>query len=178
MNQRLSRRRFLHLSGAALGTAALAACQPAAPAATGEMSEEQPAAERVQIEFLGMPGSPDLIPEEQELFHDENPNIEWVLVQQAQGTSRLEQLMALVVAGTPPDTSRVESDVYRTFAHLGLLLPITSYIEADPEFSAPTTGSNPRKTTARSTRVKATASAPAGSPPTSTTTSPSLRSSA
>ena len=138
MNQQLSRRRFLHFSGAAaLGTAVLAACQPAVQQGSGEMSDEMPAAERVKVEFLGMPGSPDLIPEEQELFHDENPNIEWVLVQQAQGTSRLEQLMALVVAGTPPDTSRIESDVYRTFAHLGLLLPITSYIEADPEFSAP-----------------------------------------
>ncbi|MBV7336539.1 extracellular solute-binding protein [Chloroflexi bacterium TSY] len=135
MNQHLSRRQFLHLSGTTvLGAALLAACQPAS-IETGASDGTQATGERVTIEFLGMPGSPDLIPEEQELFHDEHPDVEWALVQQAQGTSRLEQLMSLVAAGTPPDTARVESDVYRTFAHLGLLLPITSYIDADAEFS-------------------------------------------
>lgn len=51
MNQQLSRRRFLHVSGAAaLGTAVLAACQPAGTQ-TEEMSEAQPAAERARSNF-------------------------------------------------------------------------------------------------------------------------------
>lgn len=138
MKKHLSRRQFLRLSGITTAATLLAACQ-GVPGQTGSTAagEAQPAVERVTVEFLGMPGNPDLIPEEQEKFHDEHPDIEWMLVQQAEGTSRLEQLLATVAAGTPPDGSRVESDVYRTFAHLGLLLPLTEYINTDPEFSKP-----------------------------------------
>jgi multiple sugar transport system substrate-binding protein len=107
------------------------------PAAEATPVAPEPVAKEVTVEFLGMPGMEEKIPEEQEKFHDENPGIKWLLVEQPGGVSALEQLMALVAAGTPPDTSRVESSVYRTFAHLGLLLPITEYIKADPELSKP-----------------------------------------
>jgi multiple sugar transport system substrate-binding protein len=149
MKSRLSRRDFLYLAGAASGTALLAACQPApppaapaAPAAATEAPAAQPTAapppaEKVTIEFLGEPGSADLRAEEKEKFEAENPNIEWVQVEQPAGVSRLEQLLTLVAAGTPPDCARVESDVYRTFCKYGLLLAITEYIKADPELSKP-----------------------------------------
>ncbi len=142
--KRISRRQFLYLTGAASGAAILAACgkeeeKPAeeAPAATEEVVAEAPPKERVKIEFLGDPGDPVLYPEEMEKFHAENPDVEWVLVQQAEGVSRLEQLLSLVAAGTPPDCSRVESDVYRTFCKDALLLSLSDYIAADPEMSDP-----------------------------------------
>mgnify|MGYP001113427495 CR=1 FL=1 len=143
--KRMSRREFLRLVGVASGSVVLAACQSKAPATIEADTDDggaqptaaPPEAELVAIEFLGMPGSEDLIPEEQEKFHNENPNIEWVLVQQAEGVSRLEQLLSLVAAGTPPDCARVESDVYRTFCASELLLPITDYINADSEMSDP-----------------------------------------
>jgi len=162
--KRMSRRDFLYLTGAASGAALLAACQPkatptaapveeatAAPAeeattAPAEPTEAPAPAEAVKIEFLGMPGMEDKIPEEQEKFHAENPGVKWVLVEQAEGQSRLEQLLSLVAAGTPPDCARVESDVYRTFAAMDLLLPITDNINADPEMSNPDYWIQPQET--------------------------------
>ena len=145
--RRMNRREFLLLTGAASGAALLAACQPketptAAPAVATEAppvepTEAPPPAEKVTIEFLGEPGTADLRAEEQEKFQAENPNIEWVQVEQPETVSRLEQLLTLVAAGTPPDCARVESDVYRTFCKYELLLAITENIKADPELSKP-----------------------------------------
>jgi multiple sugar transport system substrate-binding protein len=145
--KRLSRREFLYLAGAASGAALLAACKPkeeptevpvAGPTSTPEeVATEAPPVEVVTIEFLGEPGVLEMRDEEAEKFQAENPNIEWVQVEQAEAMSRLEQLLALVAAGTPPDCARVESDVYRTFCKYELLLPISDRIAADPELSAP-----------------------------------------
>jgi multiple sugar transport system substrate-binding protein len=144
--KRMSRREFLTLAGAASGAALLAACQPAAaPTATPKPTEAPPAkptatpppAEPVTIEFLGEPGGAEWRDEEKEKFEGENPNVEWIQVEQPEGVSRLEQLMTLVAAGTPPDCARVESDVYRTFCNYGLLLGISDRIAADPVLSAP-----------------------------------------
>jgi len=137
--KRMSRREFLTLAGAASGAALLAACQPKATptAVSAEPTKAPPPAKKVTIEFLGEPGGAEWRDEEREKFQGENPNIEWVQVEQPEGVSRLEQLMALVAAGTPPDCARVESDVYRTFCKYGLLLPISDRIAADPELSKP-----------------------------------------
>jgi len=142
---RMSRREFLRLAGIASSAAALAACQPTAMEPEEPEPDEKPseptaappAAEPVTIEFLGSPGNDDLYPEEEAKFREENPNIEWILVSQAEGMSRLEQLLSLVAAGTPPDCARVESDVYRTFCKDKLLLPLTDFINADDEMSDP-----------------------------------------
>ena len=97
--KRMNRREFLVLAGATSGVALLAACQPketptAAPAEAteappAEPTEAPPPAEAVTIEFLGEPGTTDLRPEEQEKFQAENPNIEWVQVEQPEGASSL-----------------------------------------------------------------------------------------
>jgi ABC-type glycerol-3-phosphate transport system substrate-binding protein len=131
--RQMSRREFLSLVGAAGSAALLAACAPPAtpepeeketPAAA-EVATEAAPAEVVTIEFLGEPGTAELREEEKEKFETENPNIEWVQVEQPEVVSRLEQLLTLVAAGTPPDCARVESDVYRTFCKYELLLAIT-----------------------------------------------------
>lgn len=141
----MSRREFLLLTGTMSGAALLAACcprqedqPPTAPAtAPGDVSPTQapPPVEEVTIEFLGEPGVLDMRDEEAARFESEHPNIKWVQVEQAEGVSRLEQLLSLVAAGTPPDCARVESDVYRTFCKDDLLLGISAYIQADPELS-------------------------------------------
>lgn len=145
--KRMSRRQFLALAGAASASALLEACTPKEePAATPEGDVSAPPAEEVTVEFLGMPGSEELIPDEQAKFEEENPGIKWILVEQAEGMSRLEQLMSLVAAGTPPDCARVESDVYRTFCKGGLLLGISDQIDADPELSKPDYWIQPQET--------------------------------
>ena len=140
----ISRRSFLQTAGMVGAASVLAACAPqaptAAPAATAAPKKEEPTAapvqaEVVQIECLGDPGDPTKYEEEMKRFEEMNPGVKWVQVQQAEGTSRLEQLMTLVAAGTPPDVSRVESDVYRTFCKDKLLMDITDRITVDPELS-------------------------------------------
>ncbi|HNT77821.1 MAG TPA: extracellular solute-binding protein [Anaerolineae bacterium] len=146
--KRMSRREFLLLAGAASGAVVLAACgqpttQPtAAPTAKPgdtkvEPTAAPPAAEKVKIEFLGEPGGTEWREEEKAKFEGENSNIEWIQVEQAEGVSRLEQLLSLVAAGTPPDCARVESDVYRTFCKDKLLLSLDNYIASDAEMSKP-----------------------------------------
>jgi multiple sugar transport system substrate-binding protein len=129
------------------GVALLAACGPkatpttapeeAVEVPTAEPTQAPPPPEKVTIEFLGEPGTAEARPEEKEKFEAEHPNIEWVQVEQAEAMSRLEQLLALIAAGTPPDCARVESDVYRTFCKDDLLLGVSSNIQADPVLSKP-----------------------------------------
>jgi multiple sugar transport system substrate-binding protein len=142
--KRMSRREFLYLSGTVTSATLLAACAPKAtpveepaPEEEPQVTPQAPAAEAVVIEFLGEPGVLEMRDEEAEKFEGENPGIEWVQVEQAEGVSRLEQLLSLVAAGTPPDCARVESDVYRTFCKDDLLLGISANIKADPELSKP-----------------------------------------
>ena len=62
-------------------------------------------------------------------FEKENPNIkvEWLHTPDQYA----EKFLALVAAGTPPDTAFVGSDVYRTYIKDKLLLDITDFKEAD-----------------------------------------------
>jgi multiple sugar transport system substrate-binding protein len=141
-SKRLSRRGFLQLAGATGSLVFLAACQAPIPGATSGSAGGAPTQERVKIEFLGMPGMPDAIPEEQARFHEEHPDVEWVLVEQQEGV----QLLTLLAAGTPPDCSRIESNVYRTFVVEDVLVDITDFIDADPLFSAPDYWIQPQET--------------------------------
>lgn len=139
----LSRRHFLILAGATGTTALLAACAPVgqAPAAGGGEAAA-PAGEVITLEFLGDPGIPDNYPDEQEKFHDEHPNLAWKQVQQQEGV----QLLTLIAAGTPPDTARIESNLYRTFVKDKVLVDITDLIQADALFSKPDYWLQPQET--------------------------------
>jgi multiple sugar transport system substrate-binding protein len=130
------------LAGAAGSTALLAACQPPAQAPATEGSAGAPAAELITIEFLGDPGIPDNYPAEQEKFQEEYPNLAWKQVQQQEGV----QLLTLIAAGTPPDTARVESNVYRTFVKDKVLVDVTDFIQADSLLSKPDYWLQPQET--------------------------------
>lgn len=130
MKNRMSRREFMVLAGAMSSIALVAACQPVGPGAAGG-GVAAPAAEVIVLEFLGDPGNPDNYPDEQKKFHEEHPNLEWKQVQQQEGV----QLLTLIAAGTPPDCSRIESNVYRTFVKDKVLVDVTDFIEADDLFS-------------------------------------------
>jgi multiple sugar transport system substrate-binding protein len=63
-------------------------------------------------------------------FEKENPNIkvEWLHTPELYA----EKFLALVAAGTPPDTAFIGSGEYRTYIKDNLLLDITDFLEADP----------------------------------------------
>ena len=133
INNDLSRRTFLKLAGISLSATALAACTTAtAPAAqSGEGDAAAPDAGVTQISFMGWgnPGEDEGVRNAIKQFESEQPNIkvEWLHTPETYA----EKFLALVAAGTPPDTAFVGSDVYRTYIKDNLLLDITDYLAAD-----------------------------------------------
>lgn len=129
----LSRRNFLKFSGLTLGTLALAACAPAAaPGQAGTASSDAAPAQGVtQISFMGWgnPGEDEGVRKAIAQFETETPNIkvEWLHTPEQYA----EKFLALVAAGTPPDTAFIGSDNYRTYIKDKLLLDITDFLEAD-----------------------------------------------
>jgi len=153
--KRLSRREFLRLGALTTAGAALAACQPQVVRETVEVEvpvertvevevektvvvEATPAPEEVvEITFMGWGGV-----EEDEgvrsairVFEGAEPNIKvtWLHTPENYG----EKMLAMIAAGTPPDTAFVGSYDYRTYARDGLLLDITDMLKADPVVGAP-----------------------------------------
>lgn len=153
--KRMSRREFLTLAGAASGAALLAACQPQVVKETVEVPVERtvevekivketvvvqatPAPEEmVEISFMGWGG-----PEEDEgvraairVFEGAEPNIKVTWLHTPELYS--EKMLAMVAAGTPPDTAFVRNQDFITYAHEGLLLDITDMLKADPVVGRP-----------------------------------------
>ncbi len=139
---RMSRRDFLRWTGVGGSAALLVACAPVAQAPAGAAGAAAPAAEVITLEFLGDPGIPDNYPSEQAKFHDEHPNLAWKAVQQQEGV----QLLTLIAAGTPPDTARIESNLYRTLVKDKVLVDVTDFIQADSLLSKPDYWLQPQET--------------------------------
>ncbi len=132
---RVSRRGFLQWGGISLAATVLAACAPPAapqPAAAPAVKEEvAPAAKEVTISFMGWGG-----PEEDEgvraaikVFQEENPSIKVTWLHTPENYS--EKLLAMIAAGTPPDTAFIRNQEFMTYAHEGMLLDITEKLKAD-----------------------------------------------
>ncbi len=145
MKKHLSRRDFIKIAGMASGAGILAACAPAAAPTeapkAAEKATEAPAApaakEVVEITFTGWGGT-----EEDEgvkaaanYFMGENPNIKVTWIQIPENYQ--EKTMAMVAAGTPPDTAFVDNGNFQTYARDGLLLDITNQLKSDPVVGAP-----------------------------------------
>jgi multiple sugar transport system substrate-binding protein len=129
----LSRRTFLKFSGITLGAVVLAACAPAAPqgAATSTEGGNAPATGVTEISFMGWgnPGEDEGVRNAIAQFEKETPDVkvEWLHTPEQYA----EKFLALVAAGTPPDTAFIGSDNYRTYIKDKLLLDLTDFIEAD-----------------------------------------------
>jgi multiple sugar transport system substrate-binding protein len=130
----LSRRTFLKFTGMSLGAMALAACAPAAApqgAATTSEGAAAPAGGVTQISFMGWgnPGEDEGVRNAIAQFEKETPDVkvEWLHTPEQYA----EKFLALVAAGTPPDTAFIGSDNYRTYIKDKLLLDLTDFIEAD-----------------------------------------------
>lgn len=155
MNQQsLSRRDFLRLGALTAAGAALVGCQAPTPQVireTVEVAVEKtvevektvvvqatPAPEEVvEITFMGWGAT-----EEDEgvrsaitVFQGAEPNIKVTWLHTPENYT--QKMLAMVAAGTPPDTAFVDFANYRTYCRDGLLLDITDMLKADPVVGAP-----------------------------------------
>jgi multiple sugar transport system substrate-binding protein len=148
-NKRLSRREFLAMSAGlavgswltACGAAPPAAEQPAEAPAEGEAAapaeeeapEAAPAAEAIEVSFSGWGGTEEDegVRAAMKVFEEENPNIKmsWIHIPDAGAYN--DKVLALIAAGTPPDTGFIQGDIFTTFARDKLLLDITESLKAD-----------------------------------------------
>jgi multiple sugar transport system substrate-binding protein len=137
--QHLSRRTFLKVAGVSFGAVALAACAPAAaPQPSGESSagEAAPAGEVTEISFMGWgnPGEDEGVRNAITKFEEEQPDIKVTWLHTPDQYQ--QKFLALVAAGTPPDTAFIGSGDYRTYVRDSLLLDITDFVQADPLIGA------------------------------------------
>jgi len=156
MDAKLSRRVFLRTAAAFGGGVLVAACQPKVvekivkeTVEVEKIVKETVVVEKVvketviapkevvKISFMGWGGI-----EEDEgvraairVFEGAEPDIKvtWIHTPEHYG----EKMMAMVAAGTPPDTAFIGSDAFPTYAHDGLLLDITDMLDADPVVGRP-----------------------------------------
>jgi multiple sugar transport system substrate-binding protein len=147
--QNLSRRDFLRLGALTAAGAALAGCKPTVREVEVTRAVEVPVEktvvvgatlapeEVVEITFMGWGAT-----EEDEgvrsaitVFQGAEPNIKVTWLHTPENYS--EKMLAMVAAGTPPDTAFVGSYGYRTYCRDGLLLDITDMLKADPVVGAP-----------------------------------------
>ena len=138
MKKNMSRRDFLKLAGVTGGASILAACQSAEPEAEQpmeekeeEVSESPPEPEDVEITFIGWGGTEEDegVQASIEVFQEENPHIKVTWLHTPDNYN--EKVMAMVAAGTPPDTGFITNGNYQGWAKDGLLLDITDMLKGD-----------------------------------------------
>jgi multiple sugar transport system substrate-binding protein len=154
--KRLSRREFLTLAGAASGAALLAACQPQVVKETVEVEkvvketvvvQATPAPEEmVEITFMGWGATEEDtgVRSAITVFQGAEPNIKVTWLHTPENYQ--EKMLAMIAAGTPPDTAFVDNGTYRTYCRDGLLLDITDMLKADPVVGAPDYFIEPQET--------------------------------
>lgn len=140
--KKLSRRDFLRMSALAAAGATLVACGTGASDATEQSQEPSPddaapVAKQSEITFMGWGGTEEDegVRAAIEVFQDETPDVtvEWLHTPENYN----DKLLSMVAAGTPPDTSFVGAGEFQPFACDGLLLDITSWLEADSDLGQP-----------------------------------------
>jgi len=152
MKKNMSRRDFIKIAGLTGGAGVLAACKPSESAETAEApvgeesSDAPPEPEVVTITFTGWGGAEEDegVQASIEVFEEENPNIKVTWIHTPD--SYAEKIMAMVAAGTPPDTAFIYNTAIQEYARDGLLLDITGPLKADPVIGAPDYFIEPQET--------------------------------
>ncbi len=141
MTKKMNRRDFMKIAGITGAAGVLAACGPKLTTTETAATEvaataAAPAAEPVTITFTGWGGTEenDGVLAAVKFFEGENPNIKinWIQIPE----NYAEKTMAMVAAGTPPDTAFVYNTLFQGYAKDGLLMDITANLQADPVVGA------------------------------------------
>ncbi len=143
-NNKLSRRGFLKLSAAS--AAALAA---AGMPLGGRLFASTSKQGVVTVTFMGWGGQQEDegVRAAIEVFQSENPGIrvEWLQIPTQTTPDFTSAFLSNVAAGTPPDTSFVDSSNYETFSQRGLLMDITDRITGDELLGQPNYFNEPQE---------------------------------
>ena len=142
MKQKMNRREFLKIAGLAGGATVVVACGPQALTPTAEATTATgataaaPAGEAVTITFTGWGGTEenDGVLAAVKAFEGQTPKIKvkWIQIPEQYA----EKTMAMVAAGTPPDTAFIYNTHFQGYAKDGLLMDITANLQADPVVGA------------------------------------------
>jgi multiple sugar transport system substrate-binding protein len=121
----LSRRKFLHLAGAAVGWAVASACAPFQP------SPAPPAEEEIQLVYSDWRTEwfPPMAQEMLERFHAEHPSIHVFYTPDPENFQ--ERMLADFQAGTAPDVFQGCCTHFPAWAQMGYTLDLRAYVEAD-----------------------------------------------
>ncbi len=143
MKKQFSRRDFIKMAVVTGGASVLAACAPAAtqapqaPANATEAPTTAPkAAEPVTITFTGWGGTEEDqgVKDAIKYYEENNPGMKVTWIQIPDNYA--QKTMAMVAAGTPPDTAFIDNGNFQQYAKDGLLMDITSLISTDPVIGA------------------------------------------
>jgi multiple sugar transport system substrate-binding protein len=121
----LSRRKFLHLAGAAVGWAVASACAPFQPSPT------PPGEEEIQLVYSDWRTEwfPPMAQEMLEQFHIEHPHIHVFYTPDPENFQ--ERMLADFQAGTAPDVFQGCCTHFPAWAQMGYTLDLRPYVEAD-----------------------------------------------
>ncbi len=154
-NNKLSRRAFLQFAALGAAGAALAACQPAAPAPTAkpeatsapsgveatpvpEATEAPVAAPTgpvtIRYTHVADPGELEIRQAEIADFEGKNPNIK-VVAELVPEDGMEERIVTMVAGGAAPDTCYIHPSFVPLFSTQGVLLPLDDYSAKDPDFN-------------------------------------------
>jgi multiple sugar transport system substrate-binding protein len=135
METGVSRRHFLRLSAGLIAGSAVAACVPAVQPQTATESAstgaDTPGAEKITIEFMNWWGAQreELMNQSIARFNELHDNIE--VVNSVQPWDRRPERAATAIASrNPPGVIMTRREETYKFAHEGLIIPFTDYIEA------------------------------------------------
>lgn len=154
MKKNMSRRDFIKIAGLAGGAGILAACKSSKTATEAPKAVETavkiptlPAAEPVTITFTGWGGTEENegVKAAVKYFEGENPDVKvnWIQIPE----NYAEKILAMVAAGTPPDTAFIYNTIFQQYVKDGLLLDITQNLKADPVVGDPNYFIEPQETT-------------------------------
>lgn len=127
----MSRRRFLMLSAATVGTGVLAACAPVAAPSGDGAGAGSPAAESAEIVMWAFPLTSDdtvLFQPMQDAFTEANPNIK-VTVQIEPWNGRENKMVTAIAAGNPPNAVYLNPDFYPKFVDGDAVVALDEFME-------------------------------------------------
>jgi multiple sugar transport system substrate-binding protein len=134
LRSRISRRQVLATAAAASGPSLLAACGAAGQGGTAQTGVSQREAVTIQFAHWGTPDYYERNRARADDFQRKNPGIK-IDILHIQDDFQ-PKILAMFVAGTPPDTHVLDMPKVQAYARRDVVLPLTPFMKDDKQFDA------------------------------------------